>query len=132
IATALVAFLVQRRPQGVVRLETVVADDNPASLALLKRIGPAEITRRQGAHEVRIELDEEQLARIAADAPVTDEAANAEALAEAGTGPSRPARRRRRHRLPHEVLQLDKLFLDWLPLRVPSDTASDTASGDRE
>lgn len=135
VATALVAFLVQRRPEGVVRLETVVADDNPASLALLKRIGPAEITIRQGVHEVRIELDEEQLARIAANAPVTDEAAEAGALAEAGTGPSSsPARRRRRrrHRLPHEVLHLDKLLLDWLPLRIPSDTANDTANDDRE
>lgn len=132
IATALVAFLVEHRPVGVTRLETVVADDNPASLALLRRIGPAEVTHSQGVHEVRILLGEEQLAQIAATNAestktadeATDQATEADGSSTASTPSRSRKKRRRRHRLPHEVLHLDKLFLDWRPLLSPNDTQS--------
>lgn len=38
-ATALLEALVQHRPEGVTRIVTVIADDNPAALAMLLRAG---------------------------------------------------------------------------------------------
>lgn len=121
IATALVAFLVERRPKGVVRLETVVADENPASLALLKRIGPAQITSMQGVNEVRIELDEERLAHIAANAGMSEETEQAGVAAD-----SQPRQRRPRHRLRHELLQLDQIFLAGGTRRILSELQDNT------
>ena len=40
VATALVQELLRRRPEGVTRILTTVAADNPASLAMLRRLGP--------------------------------------------------------------------------------------------
>jgi RimJ/RimL family protein N-acetyltransferase len=39
-ATALIEELLRRRPEGVTRILTTVAADNPASLAMLRRLGP--------------------------------------------------------------------------------------------
>jgi len=43
VATALLAELMQHRPEGIERLITEVAADNPASLAMLRRLGPATV-----------------------------------------------------------------------------------------
>lgn len=44
VATALLAALSPLRPKGVVRLKTSLAADNPASLAMLRRLGPTTVT----------------------------------------------------------------------------------------
>lgn len=57
VATALLPVLVARRPEGVDRIITAVATDNPASIAMLVRLGPSEIIEvGNGAVEVRIDL----------------------------------------------------------------------------
>lgn len=40
VATALVDELLRRKPEGVTQIVTTVAADNPASLAMLRRLGP--------------------------------------------------------------------------------------------
>ncbi|QNN54239.1 GNAT family N-acetyltransferase [Nocardioides mesophilus] len=44
VATALLEELLLERPRGVTRLLTRVAADNPASLAMLRRLGPTTVT----------------------------------------------------------------------------------------
>ncbi len=44
VATALLDQLVKERPPGVERLVTSVAGDNPAALAMLRRLGPTSVT----------------------------------------------------------------------------------------
>lgn len=44
VATALLDELVRERPLGVTRIVTVVASDNDASLAMLRRLGPTTVT----------------------------------------------------------------------------------------
>ena len=44
VATTLLDELLRERPLGVTRVVTTVAADNPASLAMLRRLGPAEVT----------------------------------------------------------------------------------------
>lgn len=44
VATALLAELVRERPRGVTRVVTTVAEDNEASLAMLRRLGPTTVT----------------------------------------------------------------------------------------
>ena len=57
VATALLPVLVARRPEGVDEIITAVATDNPASIAMLERLGPSEIIPvGDGAVEVRIDL----------------------------------------------------------------------------
>lgn len=59
-ATILLDALMKMRPQGVVRLVTQVADDNAASLAMLKRLGATSVTPAgEEALEVRVELPAE-------------------------------------------------------------------------
>lgn len=43
VASALLEVLLAERPQGVERIVTEVAGDNPASLAMLRRLGPATV-----------------------------------------------------------------------------------------
>lgn len=45
VATALLAALLPERPTGVRRIVTEVAGDNPASLAMLRRLGPTTVVR---------------------------------------------------------------------------------------
>jgi RimJ/RimL family protein N-acetyltransferase len=54
VATALVEELVRRRPEGVTRILTTVAADNPASLAMLRRLGP---TTETEAETPRIDVE---------------------------------------------------------------------------
>ncbi len=57
VATALLAELLRRRPYGVTTLRTVVAEDNPPSLAMLKRLGPTTVTEAgAGRLDVLVEL----------------------------------------------------------------------------
>jgi RimJ/RimL family protein N-acetyltransferase len=59
VATALLPILVARRPAGVTHILTLVASDNVASLAMLKRLGAATMQPDgAGAIQVRIELPE--------------------------------------------------------------------------
>jgi len=44
VASALLAQLLEHRPVGVERIVTEVAADNPASLAMLRRLGPTTVT----------------------------------------------------------------------------------------
>ncbi len=56
-ATALLEALMRHRPEGVTRIVTVVAADNPASLAMLARLGELRATpTEQDLVEVRVEL----------------------------------------------------------------------------
>lgn len=57
VATALLAQLMRERPAGVTRLETTVAADNPAALAMLRRLGPTTVTDAGGSRlDVRVDL----------------------------------------------------------------------------
>ncbi|WP_167880523.1 GNAT family N-acetyltransferase [Nocardioides guangzhouensis] len=56
VATALLAELLRQRPEGVSRIMTTVAADNPASLAMLRRLGPATVTRVGSNLEVVVDL----------------------------------------------------------------------------
>lgn len=57
VATALLAQLMRERPAGVTRLETTVAADNEASLAMLRRLGDLTVTDvGSGRLDVRVEL----------------------------------------------------------------------------
>lgn len=59
IGVLLATALVQHRPAGVTRLLTAVASDNPASLAMLRRLGPTTLTQPYpGVYDVRVELAE--------------------------------------------------------------------------
>ena len=44
VATTLLAELIRQRPRGVTRIVTTVSADNEASLAMLQRLGPTELT----------------------------------------------------------------------------------------
>lgn len=58
IATALVDELLHRRPAGVTQIATTVAADNPASLAMLRRLGPTTETPGESPRvDVVVELD---------------------------------------------------------------------------
>jgi RimJ/RimL family protein N-acetyltransferase len=57
IATALLAELLRQRPLGVTTLRTAVAEDNPPSLAMLKRLGATVVTDAgDGRLDVLVEL----------------------------------------------------------------------------
>lgn len=57
VATALLEELMRRRPRGVTRLETTVAADNRASLAMLRRLGRTTVTDAGGTRlDVRVDL----------------------------------------------------------------------------
>jgi RimJ/RimL family protein N-acetyltransferase len=56
-ATALIEELVARRPEGVERIVTEVAADNPASMRMLERAGAATfVPAGEGAFEVTVDL----------------------------------------------------------------------------
>jgi RimJ/RimL family protein N-acetyltransferase len=58
VATALVDELLRRRPPGVRQIITTVAADNPASLAMLRRLGPTVETPGETPRlEVVVDLD---------------------------------------------------------------------------
>lgn len=60
VATALLAQLMRERPRGVTRLETTVAADNEASLAMLRRLGALTVTDVGGGRlDVRVDLPDE-------------------------------------------------------------------------
>jgi RimJ/RimL family protein N-acetyltransferase len=57
IATVLIAELMRQRPRGVTRIVTTVSAENHASLALLRRLGPVEVTPDDAGHlDVTVEL----------------------------------------------------------------------------
>lgn len=57
IASAVLRVLVERRPAGVERIVTLVAADNRASLAMLRRLGPTVVAPAEdGVMEVRVSL----------------------------------------------------------------------------
>lgn len=59
-ATALARELVERRPPGAVRVLTTIAEDNLASLALLRSLGPTTVTpARAGVRTVLVDLPPE-------------------------------------------------------------------------
>lgn len=61
VASALLKILVEKRPPGVKRIITEVANDNEASLAMLRRLGPTTVEDNgAGASEVEILLVPEQ------------------------------------------------------------------------
>ncbi|MCD6639267.1 MAG: GNAT family N-acetyltransferase [Nocardioides sp.] len=58
VATALLDVLARRRPEGVTHVITEVACDNPASLAMLRRLGPTQTKDNGfGAYDVIVDLD---------------------------------------------------------------------------
>lgn len=57
VATALLEVLMRHRPEGVTHLVTEVLSDNPASLAMLRRLGPTTVVDLgSGVSEVDVEL----------------------------------------------------------------------------
>lgn len=61
VATALLAELVRRRPVGVTQIATIVAEDNLAALAMVRRLGPATVTGvGTGTLDVVVDLPEER------------------------------------------------------------------------
>ncbi|HEU4335814.1 MAG TPA: GNAT family N-acetyltransferase, partial [Nocardioides sp.] len=58
VATTLLEVLVRRRPVGVDRIVTEVLQDNPASLAMLRRLGPVSLEDEgNGVYGVVVELE---------------------------------------------------------------------------
>jgi RimJ/RimL family protein N-acetyltransferase len=58
VATALLEVLVRNRPAGVERIVTVVSVDNPASIAMLRRLGEVKVTPTGvGTLEVVVDLE---------------------------------------------------------------------------
>jgi RimJ/RimL family protein N-acetyltransferase len=55
-ATGLLSELLAERPKGVERLKTTLAADNPASLAMLRRLGPTTVTASGNDLEVVVLL----------------------------------------------------------------------------
>lgn len=56
-ATALLPVLMRNRPDGVTHIITEVAADNPASLAMLRRLGPCTVhDAGLGVHDVDVDL----------------------------------------------------------------------------
>lgn len=56
VASALLPLLIERRPPGVTHLLTEVAADNPASLAMLRRVGETQ-THPSGPGIIDVEVD---------------------------------------------------------------------------
>lgn len=56
IASALLEDLLRHRPEGVERIVTEVAADNPASLAMLHRLGPTTV-EHDGVHLLRVTVE---------------------------------------------------------------------------
>lgn len=56
VASALLERLVAERPAGIERLKTVVAADNPAAVAMLKRLGPTTVDAHDERLDVAVEL----------------------------------------------------------------------------
>ncbi|MEZ5096506.1 MAG: GNAT family N-acetyltransferase [Nocardioides sp.] len=57
VATALLEELMQQRPAGITHLLTEVAADNPASLAMLRRLGPTKVLDTgMGILDVEVDL----------------------------------------------------------------------------
>ncbi len=57
VATALLTELMRRRPRGVTKLLTRVAEDNPASLRMLQRLGPTAVSDGgEGTLRVEVQL----------------------------------------------------------------------------
>jgi RimJ/RimL family protein N-acetyltransferase len=56
VASALLSELVAERPPGVRKLKTVVAADNRAAMAMLARLGAAEVTDSGACLDVLVEL----------------------------------------------------------------------------
>ena len=56
VATALLDELLRRRPAGVERIVTTVAGDNPASLAMLRRLGTTTVTH-EGVNRLGVTVD---------------------------------------------------------------------------
>lgn len=58
VASALLDVLMRKRPEGVTHVITEVACDNPASLAMLRRLGPVRLhDTGQGVYDVEVDLD---------------------------------------------------------------------------
>lgn len=82
IAGVLLADLMRLRPPGLLRLVTEVADDNPAALAMLSRLGDLTATSTErGSYRVEVSLpprpdidDLEALAQRASSHPVAKDA----------------------------------------------------------
>lgn len=112
IASALLDVLVRHRPEGVVRLVTEVQNDNAASLAMLRRLGPTAVSSNgHGAYDVVVELAaaEEQSPESATPADATDEAGAADR-----SGPTVPVVRPARDAERHQSLHTRDLLCPWL------------------
>lgn len=58
VASALLEVLLRQRPAGVTHVLTEVARDNPASLAMLRRLGPTRThDAGHGVYDVEVDLD---------------------------------------------------------------------------
>lgn len=88
VATALMPVLAAHCPPGVNHILTEVADDNPAPLAMLRRVGPTRV-HRAGAGVIDVEVD------LHGEGPLQLPAADGQRLHPVLDDPSRAPLRRR-------------------------------------
>jgi len=101
VATVLLEVLVRRRPAGVGRIVTEVLQDNPASLAMLRRLGAVSLQDEgNGVYGVVVELEPLSAAGAPVDAP---------SPAPAGRGEGRPPPLLHDPRHRHELHTRDQL-----------------------
>lgn len=104
VASALLRVLVARRPVGVTRVITEVANDNEASMAMLRRLGPLEREPNgHGAYDVTIELD-----------AALEESPETPMVPLVRPGGDAPVRRRPSDRRQRQQLQTRDLVCPWL------------------
>lgn len=111
IASALLDVLVRHRPEGVVRLVTEVQNDNAASLAMLRRLGPTEVeSNGHGAYDVEVLLT---AATVSPDAESAPGDASADGTV-TPTAPTVPLVRPKQDRRRRESLHTRDLLCPWL------------------
>lgn len=83
VATALLDELVRVRPKGVTQISTTIARDNPASLAMLRRLGTTSVTPAGGNRlDVVVELPEDPPTSTKATSPDESDSSEGPANAE--------------------------------------------------
>jgi RimJ/RimL family protein N-acetyltransferase len=72
VATALLPVVLRHRPEGVTRIVTEVASDNPASLAMLRRLGPTTVSNTSpGVWDVEVDVTVDELPELPEPLPLS-------------------------------------------------------------
>ena len=109
VATVLLEVLMRRRPAGVDRIVTEVLQDNPASLAMLRRLGAVSLEDEgNGVNGVVVELEPLTPVATPVVTPVVTRVATPSPVP-AGRGDGRPAPLLHDPRHRHELRTRDQL-----------------------